>query len=133
MQFATVSRINMCKLRPPRMVEAAMVCVASRLGSSSPVPFTFPKLLQPNCLVCLVLFGLNENDIPLKGIIMFIHSRLDKTHQDSHGSTSLPPPPYPLPASPRAPLITRITLEKVRFESNFLGQKDENRHPNRTR
>ena len=104
------------------MVEAAMACVASRLGSASPVPFTFAKLLQTHCLVCLVLSALNENDNTLE---RYYHVHSLQTRQDTprqqlqHKLSSPPLPPTHMPDHAHHPW-------KMGFESTFLGQKDEN-------
>ena len=105
-----------CKSRPPRMVEAAMACVASRLGSASPVPFTFATLLRTHSLVCLVLSGLNEHG---NTFVRYYHVHSLQTRQDTPRqprqhkpcSTTLTPPPTP------------PTTWKVRFKSRVLGKK----------
>ncbi len=63
------------------MVEAAMACVASRLGNACPVPFTFAKLLRTHCLVCLVLSGLNEHDN--NTFERYYHAHSLQTRQDT--------------------------------------------------
>ncbi len=91
------------------MVKAAMACVASRLGSACPAPFTFAKLLRTQCLVGIVLSGLNEHDNTFERYY-HVHSlqtrqvtpRQQRQHKPS--STPLHPhPPHHAQQSPRAP------------------------------
>ena len=110
------------KSRPPRMVEAAMACVVSRLRSASPVPFTFAKLLRTHRLVCLVLSGLNEHDNTFERYyhVDSLQTRQDKPRQPrQHKPCSTTSAPPSLPPTPP-------TTWKVRFKSRFLGPKAEN-------
>ena len=113
-RLVTVSVRRNVQVTPTmRMVEAAMACVASRLGSASPVPLTSPKLLQTHCLVCRVLSGLNENDNTFERYYR-LHS-LQTTHdtprqQRQHQSSSTLTP---------HPLTTGTTIEKCDLNQRF--------------